>query len=206
MSLHEPRLRLIKSPTCIHLTARALAAGLVAVACCLSLCLDVPALAAAKDKKPKPSAVLKGLPITELSEDEAILHALNRLAFGPRPGDIERVRQLGLAKWIEKQLNPESIDDKAVEARLENFPTLKMSSSKLLAEYPQPKQAAKQAGLTKPEFKEQQAEKRRAEAGPTSRGEAAEGPVKETQRSEEHTSELQSQSNLVCRLLLEKKK
>jgi len=181
MSLHEPRLRLIKSPTCIHLTARALAAGLVAVACCLSLCLDVPALAAAKDKKPKPSAVLKGLPITELSEDEAILHALNRLAFGPRPGDIERVRQLGLAKWIEKQLNPESIDDKAVEARLENFPTLKMSSSKLLAEYPQPKQAAKQAGLTKPEFKEQQAEKRRAEAGPTSRGEAAEGPVKETQ-------------------------
>src|SRR3989454_12776767 len=83
------------------------------------------------------------LPITELSEDEAILHALNRLGYGPRPGDIERVRQLGLAKWIEKQLNAESIDDKAVEARLENFPTLKMSSSKLLAEYPQPKQAAK---------------------------------------------------------------
>src|SRR5256886_3282926 len=30
-------------------------------------------------------------------------------------------------------------------------------------------------------------------------------PVTKTGRSEEHTSELQSQSNLVCRLLLEKK-
>src|SRR3989442_14420341 len=117
MTLHEPRLRLIKSPTCIHLTARALAAGLVAVACCLSLCLDVPALAAAKDKKPKPSAVLKGLPITELSEDEAILHALNRLACGPRPGDIERVRQFGLENWFVRQLKQASIDAQARAAR-----------------------------------------------------------------------------------------
>src|SRR5688572_30947027 len=31
-------------------------------------------------------------------------------------------------------------------------------------------------------------------------------PIPELFRSEEHTSELQSQSNLVCRLLLEKKK
>src|SRR5258708_20165624 len=66
--------------------------------------------AAAKDKK-KADPALKGLPITELSSDEAILHALNRLAYGPRPGDIERVRQMGLAKWIEQQLNPNSIDD-----------------------------------------------------------------------------------------------
>ena len=54
-----------------------------------------------KDKKAKPDVALKGLPITELSADEAILHALNRLAYGPRPGDVERVRQMGLAKWIE---------------------------------------------------------------------------------------------------------
>lgn len=38
------------------------------------------------------------LPITELTEDQAILHALNRLAYGPRPGDVERVRQMGLEK------------------------------------------------------------------------------------------------------------
>src|SRR6201993_1132019 len=99
----------------------------------------------AKDKKPKNNPAPKGLPITELSADEAILHALNRLAYGPRPGDVERVRQMGLAKWIEQQLNPNSINDRAVEARLEQFPTLRMSTSKLLAEYPRPKQQEKQA-------------------------------------------------------------
>ena len=118
--------------------------------------------AAAKDKKSKQDPSLKGLPISELSPDEAILHALNRLAYGPRPGDVERVRQMGLPKWIEEQLNPGSIDDKALEARLQNYPTLRLSTGKLIDEYPQPKQAAKLAGLTKEEFKEQQAEKRRA--------------------------------------------
>src|SRR5262249_9024135 len=82
------------------------------------------------------------------SEDEAILHALNRLAYGPRPGDIERVRQMGLAKWIDQQLNPNSIDDRAVEARLDAYPTLKMSSQQLLAEYPRQKQAEKKAAGT----------------------------------------------------------
>src|ERR1700730_17460580 len=99
----------------------------------------------AKDKKTKQDAALKRLPITELSADEAILHALNRLAYGPRPGDVERVRQMGLAKWIEQQLNPNSIDDRGVEARLEQFPTLRMSTAKLLAEFPQPKQQEKRA-------------------------------------------------------------
>ena len=122
---------------------------------CLPLGVDVPAAVAApaapaakeknKDKKQKLDPALKGLPITELTADEAILHALNRLAYGPRPGDIERVKQMGLAKWIEQQLNPNSLDDKAVEARLQDYPTLRMSTAKLIAEYPQPKQAEKQA-------------------------------------------------------------
>ena len=100
---------------------------------------------AAKDKKPKQDPALKNLPITELSADEAIFHALNRLAYGPRPGDVERVRQMGLAKWIDQQLNPNSIDDKALEGRLADYPTLKMSTAKLIEEYPQPKQAEKEA-------------------------------------------------------------
>jgi uncharacterized protein (DUF1800 family) len=117
--------------------------------------------APAKDKKAKQDPALKGLPITELSADEAILHALNRLAYGPRPGDVERVRQMGLAKWIEQQLNPSAIDDRAVEARLEQFPTLRMSTSKLLAEDPQPpKQQEKQAAA-----RDARLEQRRADAG-----------------------------------------
>src|ERR1700730_10949023 len=91
----------------------------------ISLPAPVAAAVPARDKKPKQDAALKGLPITELSADEAILHALNRLAYGPRPGDVARVRQMGLAKWIEQQLNPNAIEDKAVDARLENYPNMR---------------------------------------------------------------------------------
>src|SRR5713226_132105 len=145
--------RLSRAGTAIlRATGKSFVSALLSL-CLLTLGMDVPfAVGAvvpnaipAKDKKPKQDAALKGLPITELSADEAILHALNRLAYGPRPGDVERVRQMGLAKWIEQQLNPNAIDDRAVEARLEQFPTLRMSSAKLLAEYPQPKQQQKQA-------------------------------------------------------------
>src|SRR5258708_7200934 len=133
----------------ISATPRSLLAAILSFTCILSLTVEMPASAAipaaAKDKKPKTDPALKGLPITELSPDEAILHALNRLAYGPRPGDVERVRQMGLAKWIEQQLNPNSIDDKAMEARLQDYPTLRLSTAKLIDEYPQPKQAEKLA-------------------------------------------------------------
>jgi len=112
------------------------------------------------DKKPKQDPILKRLPVTELSADEAVLHALNRLAYGPRPGDAERVKQMGLAKWIDQQLNPNSIDDKALDARLEALPTLRLSTAKIMEEYPQPKQAAKLAGESKQQFQAQQAQSR----------------------------------------------
>lgn len=100
------------------------------------------------------------LPITELTEDQAILHALNRLAYGPRPGDVEHIRQIGLEKWIDQQLRPESIDDSGLDERLQQYPTIKMSSQELFAAYPPPNQAAKQQGETKQDFKEQVAVKR----------------------------------------------
>jgi len=123
-------------------------AASLSLALCFPLGFEAPLVSAgpipaAKEKTPKKNPVLKGLPITELTEDEAILHALNRLAYGPRPGDVERVKKIGLANWIEQQLNPHSINDSAMEARLENYPTLKMSSAKLMAGYPRPKQALK---------------------------------------------------------------
>ena len=129
----------------VSTTPRAFLAAALAVFCAFSLGIDVPVSTAApagsKNKKQAQDPVLKGLPITELSADEAILHALNRLAYGPRPGDIERVKQMGLAKWIEQQLNPNSLDDKALEARLGDYPTLRMTTAKLIEEYPQPKKA-----------------------------------------------------------------
>ncbi len=164
----------------IAATPKSFLALILSLACTLSLGVDLPGVAAtpsAKDKKQKPDPALKGLPITELSADEAILHALNRLAYGPRPGDIERVRQLSLAKWIDQQLNPNSIEDKAVEARLQDYPTLRMSTAKLIAEYPQPKQAEKQA-LRQARAQTQQ-EQRRSDAGA-----AASSAAQETQSSQ----------------------
>jgi uncharacterized protein (DUF1800 family) len=139
-----------KQEVTVSLRPKAFLAAFLSIACVLSVGVDVPAIAAipaaaAKDKKPKQDPALKGLPITELTADEAILHAMNRLAYGPRPGDVERVRQMGLAKWIDQQLAPNSIDDKALNARIDNLPTLSMSAAQLIEEYPQPKQAAAQA-------------------------------------------------------------
>jgi uncharacterized protein (DUF1800 family) len=114
-----------------------------------------------KQKKNKNAAsgtnpAAAGLSVTELNENEAILHALNRLGYGPRPGDVDRVRQMGLAKWIDAQLNPDSIDDSAMQARLEKYPTLKMSSAKLRSEFPQPQQAAKKEGVSLEEYRKEQ--------------------------------------------------
>jgi uncharacterized protein (DUF1800 family) len=125
-----------------------------------SLTLVVPYISAAKEKNKaaESSKALKGLPIQDLSEDEAILQALNRLSFGPRPGDLDRVKEMGLQKWIDQQLRPDSINDTALDARLQRFSTLKMSSAKLLDEFPQPQVAARRAGVSVEEYrKEQQA-------------------------------------------------
>ena len=71
-----------------------------------------------------------------LTEDQKILHILNRLGYGARPGDVEKVKQIGIQKYIERQLNPASIEDSAVNAKLEKLDVLKMSNDELFAKYP----------------------------------------------------------------------
>src|SRR6266403_3814751 len=135
--------------------------GLAAMFLLAALTTAAPYLSAAKDKRAKSaesSKANKGLPIQDLTEDEAILQALNRLGFGPRPGDVERVKEMGLQKWIDQQLRPDSINDSALETRPDRFPTLKMSSAKLVDEFPQPRVAARREGVSIEEYrKEQQA-------------------------------------------------
>lgn len=75
-----------------------------------------------------------------LSEDQRILHALNRLGFGARPGDVERVKAVGLERYIEEQLYPEKIADASAEARLQRIDALRMTTPELYAKYPQPNQ------------------------------------------------------------------
>ncbi len=80
---------------------------------------------------------------SQLDERKRTVHALNRLTFGPRPGDVERVKSIGLDKWIDEQLHPEKIDDGALQARLANFRTLDMSAREMAEKFP-PNQVIKQ--------------------------------------------------------------
>ncbi len=76
------------------------------------------------------------LPPSSMSPDERIVHTLNRLGFGPRPGDLDRVRGAGLASYIESQLHPEGIGDVSVEARLDRYDTLDMTPQQLQIAFP----------------------------------------------------------------------
>ena len=69
---------------------------------------------------------------------------MNRLGFGARPGDVERVKATGVDRYIEQQLSPDKIDDAASEAKLQNLETLRMTTAELYERYPQPGQLLQQ--------------------------------------------------------------
>ena len=71
-----------------------------------------------------------------LTDDQKIIHVLNRLGFGARDGDVVRVKAVGLNKYIEQQLNPSSIDDATADAKVKNLGVLQMSNEELFAKYP----------------------------------------------------------------------
>jgi uncharacterized protein (DUF1800 family) len=77
----------------------------------------------------------------KLSKDKQVLHVLNRLAFGPRPGDVDRVRSLGVDKWIRQQLQPQLLkEDPMVEARLRPLGTLQLATWQIYETYLAPVQ------------------------------------------------------------------
>ena len=92
------------------------------------------------------------LPIRELNEEEAILHTLNRLGFGPRPGQVEQIEKTGLENWIQAQLRPENITDPVVDARLAQLPAMGLSAAELLNQYPPQDVAAKRLGMKVDEY------------------------------------------------------
>jgi uncharacterized protein (DUF1800 family) len=70
------------------------------------------------------------------NDDAAIRHLLDRLTYGPRPGEVERVRSIGASAFVEQQLAPDTLDDQAVEATLRELRALTLSIPELLREYP----------------------------------------------------------------------
>jgi uncharacterized protein (DUF1800 family) len=94
---------------------------------CLSLACAVPQLLAKKKEKatePGPN------------EQKRAVQALNRLTFGPRPGDVQQVMAMGVDRWIDLQLHPDKIPDAAVESRIAGFRTLQMTSKEIAEEFP----------------------------------------------------------------------
>jgi len=89
----------------------------------------IPTFALAGDNKPAAK---------KLTEDQKIIHVLNRLGFGARPGDIDKVKAIGLQKYIERQLNPSEIDDPVAETKVKNLEIFQMSTAEVFAKYPNP--------------------------------------------------------------------
>jgi uncharacterized protein (DUF1800 family) len=87
------------------------------------------------------------------TDDRAIVHVLSRTGFGPRPGDVERVRALGLQRYVEEQLHPERIADTAATARLAGLTTVALSSRQIADQYELPELEARR--LRKQEGKDE---------------------------------------------------
>ncbi len=109
---------------------RSVRALLSAVLCVLIV--EQPMVAAASVKK----AV--GPTVHSIQGDERVLQVLNRFTFGPRPEDVAAVRAMNVKEWLERQLNPLSIDDSGLEARLAMFPAMQMEQTDLMRRYPSP--------------------------------------------------------------------
>jgi uncharacterized protein (DUF1800 family) len=90
-------------------------------------------------------ALLAAAAQSQLTEQQRALHALNRLGFGARPGDVERVTRIGVDRWIDQQLHPERIDDGAVDGQLARYQTLQLSDDQVMQQFAKPILAARRA-------------------------------------------------------------
>ena len=118
--------------------------GLTAILLCYTLCVPAPISAAQQAADPnQPPANAKSRPnnapnsvSVQLRGDDRILHALNRFTFGPRTGDLEAVRKIGLDQWFDEQLRPAAIDETDLAARLAQFPAMQWSMQDLFFRLP----------------------------------------------------------------------
>ncbi|MCC6316476.1 MAG: DUF1800 domain-containing protein [Gemmatimonadaceae bacterium] len=112
----------------------------------------------------RPTAVPGATAERELAPRDQALHVLNRLAFGPRPGDVDAVLRLGVDRWIEQQLAPERIRDRSVDAVLSAYPHLAKDAGELRAEFP-PAAALRRAAEGRMTAADSQALRRQAQEG-----------------------------------------
>jgi uncharacterized protein (DUF1800 family) len=102
--------------------------------------LGLTQVCAGKKTPPPDRTVTVKLPapprLKQIQGDDRVVHALDRLTFGPRPGEIDQVKAMGLGVWIDQQLHPANIDDTAMEQRLQQFPAMRLREEELTRKFP----------------------------------------------------------------------
>ncbi len=76
------------------------------------------------------------VPQRKQAESACVLRVLNRMTFGPRPGEVAMVERVGLKHWLDAQLHPENIADDALTARLTALPAVTLSQADLMERFP----------------------------------------------------------------------
>ena len=112
------------------------------VATMATLLVAAPIGASAQSSTAKKTAVASD--VRELPADQQIIQALSRLTFGPRPGDVLKVRAIGLDKWIDQQLHPDKIDDRANEQFVASYGILHQDQNDLLKQYAEEQRAKRE--------------------------------------------------------------
>ena len=82
--------------------------------------------------------------VSKLTEQQKVLHLLDRITFGARPGEVERINQIGWEKYLEEQMQPEKIGDELVAQKLQSLVTLKMTDEQIAKTYDPPQDVIKQ--------------------------------------------------------------
>jgi uncharacterized protein (DUF1800 family) len=100
-----------------------------------------------------PTAEPAGLSVGPREQDatQQVNHVLSRLTFGAKPGDVAMMREIGVDRWIDRQLHPERITDAATEQYLNGFESQTLSAAELETKYPRPKKALARLGVSRGE-------------------------------------------------------
>ncbi|HEV3142042.1 MAG TPA: DUF1800 domain-containing protein [Vicinamibacterales bacterium] len=72
------------------------------------------------------------------NDARTVAHILNRIGYGARPGDVEKVRAIGLDRYIDEQLHPDRIPDSAAASRLAGLTSITMNSREIAEKYERP--------------------------------------------------------------------
>jgi uncharacterized protein (DUF1800 family) len=113
---------------------KALSSPLAVFLCCI-LCAPAPLGYTQQTTANAPAGKAKTRPeyhASQMHGDARILHALDRFTFGPRPGDLEAIRSMGLDNWFDRQLHPESLDETDLNAHLAQYPAMQWTTAQLL--------------------------------------------------------------------------